>query len=565
VKTGSFFFMQRGCHRTARRGPELVARRAAVCDVACVPRETVAFRDTTARRVQVIVGAVRLTAAVVAALLAAVSDRPLHTLAWLVPTAAIGGLAFAQRKDTWPRYAALAAELLVAALAIPVTGADRSALLPYLLGPLFAIGLRHGARAVGLAGGYVALLLAIGLRHEMVRTAEREYVVAAVQWCVIGVAFGLVAAWVRLLVVVDPAAQFVHVSRLLGELRGVARRLPGSLDPHSAAEALLDSCAEVTPYDRAAVLLGSASDRLTPLTVRGTERLDLDTRVDGDGQVAQAWRTGLVVREAGRDVRSGMGSLLLLPIPADTGCSGLVVLETAAPQAFPPPVIQQLGSLVLAAAPRLESALLFDEIRRIATVEERQRVAREIHDGIAQELVYVGYELDGLGADLDAGRPGAREGVRRARQQVTRIISELRLSIFTLRTTPEGGLGAALTEYVRSVAAPAGIAVHLSLSEDPGRLPGDTEAELLRIAQEAVGNARKHARARNLWVTLTVDPPRALLRVEDDGEGIAAGGHAGFGLEIMRERAERLGATLTVRPRKPKGTAVEVEVGGSQA
>jgi signal transduction histidine kinase len=525
----------------------------------------VAVRDTATRRVRYTVGTVRLTAAVVVALLAAVSARPLLTLAWLVPTAALGGLAFAQRKDGWPHYAVVAAELLLASLAIPLTGTDRSALLPYLLGPFFSLGMRHGARAVGIAGGYVALLLAAGLRQDMVRGGERDYVVAALQWCVIGVAFGLVAAWVRLLVVVDPAAEFVHVSRLLAELRGVARRLPGSLDPLSAAEALLDSCAEVTPYDRAAVLLGSASDRLTPLTVRGAERLDVDTRVDGDGPVAQAWRTGLVVREDGRDVRSGMQSLLLLPIPADPGCSGVVVLESAAPQAFPPPVIPQLGGLVLAAAPRLESALLFDEIRRIATVEERQRVAREIHDGIAQELVYVGYELDGLGADLDAGRPGAREGVRRARQQVTRIISELRLSIFTLRTTPEGGLGAALSEYVRSVAAPAGIAVHLSLSEDPGRLPGDTEAELLRIAQEAVGNARKHASPRNLWVTLTVDPPRALLRVEDDGAGIPSGGHAGFGLEIMRERAERLGATLTVRPREPRGTAVEVEVGGSLA
>ena len=114
-----------------------------------------------------------------------------------------------------------------------------------------------------------------------------------------------------------------------------------------------------------------------------------------------------------------------------------------------------------------------------------------------------------------------------------------------------------------SVAGAAGIAVHLTLSEDPARLPADAEAELLRIAQEAVSNARKHANARNLWVRLEVDPPHALLRVEDDGQGIDTGARRGFGLEIMRERTERLGATLRVTHRSPTGTCVEVEIGGA--
>lgn len=530
-----------------------------------MPRELVALRDPGVRRARVTLGSVRLMATVVGSLLAAVAANPVRSLAWLVPAAMCGGLALVQRERSWLWRAAIVIEVTLVALAVPSTGGASSPLLPYSLGPLFAIGFRTGVRQVGLAGAYVGALLLTGLRYESVQADQRDYLVSAVQWCVLGIAFGLVAAWARALVASeDPTTHYAEVSRLLEELRGVARRLPGSLDPVSAAETLLDECGEVTAFDRGAVFVSSSTERLTPLVVRGAERIDLDTRVDGGGHLAQAWQTGDVVRDTGRDVRSGMASLLVVPIASEDACIGLVVLESHLPNAFPSAEVQQVGRLVAGSAARLESSLLFDEIRRIATVEERQRVAREIHDGIAQELVYVGYELDALGADLAAKRGAPRESVRRVREHVTRIISELRLSIFTLRTAPEpGGLGAALGEYVRSVANAAGIAVHLSLSEDPARLPADAEAELLRIAQEAVSNARKHAKARNLWVTLHVDPPRALLRVEDDGLGMDGSGRPGFGLEIMNERAERLGATLRVTARQPKGTSVEVEVGGA--
>jgi signal transduction histidine kinase len=259
-----------------------------------------------------------------------------------------------------------------------------------------------------------------------------------------------------------------------------------------------------------------------------------------------------------------MRSLLIVPLPRPGGPPGLVALESARENAYGPAEVSGVARAATEASARLDSALLFDEIRGLATVEERQRLAREIHDGIAQELVYIGYELDNLGAEV--GGPGDRHGqaaesVKRVRGELTRIISELRLSIFNLRTTvdPQAGLGAALSEYVRSVGSRSGIRVHLSLEEAADRLPADVETELLRIAQEAIGNARKHASARNLWVTLTVAPPQFCLTVEDDGTGVAEPGRqTGFGLEIMSERAARLGALLAVRPRDPVGTSVDV-------
>jgi signal transduction histidine kinase len=102
--------------------------------------------------------------------------------------------------------------------------------------------------------------------------------------------------------------------------------------------------------------------------------------------------------------------------------------------------------------------------------------------------------------------------------------------------------------------------VHLSLSEGASRLPAETEAELLRIAQEAVTNCRRHAGAQNIWVTLEVSPPSAVLRVEDDGRGLGRSRTDSYGLAIMRERARRLRTSLRVESREPQGTLVEVRL-----
>ena len=162
---------------------------------------------------------------------------------------------------------------------------------------------------------------------------------------------------------------------------------------------------------------------------------------------------------------------------------------------------------------RLETALLFSEVRSLATAEERRRLAREIHDGIAQELASLGYVVDDLAARARY-LPDLEADLKTLRGELTRVISELRLSIFDLRSEVQStvGLGTALSDYVRQVGASSNLTVHLVLDESPMRLPIDAETELLRIAQEAVTNARKHANAENLWVTCRVDPPSAYLR-----------------------------------------------------
>jgi signal transduction histidine kinase len=213
------------------------------------------------------------------------------------------------------------------------------------------------------------------------------------------------------------------------------------------------------------------------------------------------------------------------------------------------------------AALRLEAALLFDDVRSLATNEERQRLAREIHDGVAQELVMVGYGIDNAVAELTdvTGAEQAVGELNTLRAEVTRVITELRLSLFELRTDvdPSGGLATALADYARTVAASSGMRVHLSLDTSTARLPATVETELLRIGQEAITNARKHARAENLWVTCEIDPPYARIEVADDGQGMPEGPREGsYGLTIMAERARRIRAELGINPRMPSGTTI---------
>ncbi len=368
----------------------------------------------------------------------------------------------------------------------------------------------------------------------------------------------------------DRPQPYAEATRLLTQLRRVARQLPGAtLDPGGISEHLLEELRTVARADRAAVLSASGGGRLVVLAQTGVDRVDWETTLDADSAIADAWASQqpqTAPRSQARSHPGGEVSALVVPLVAGVRTVGLVTLEADQAHAYPPPVVAQVTELTSPAALRLEAALLFDEVRSLATNEERQRLAREIHDGVAQELVMVGYGIDNALATLPEGAERDRRGAATLRGEVTRVITELRLSLFELRSEVDrhGGLAAAIAEYARTVGASGGLRVHLSLDESTARLPAATEAELLRIAQEAITNARKHAGAANLWVTCAVDPPYAQIEVSDDGHGIADQRPDGrYGLAIMAERAERIRGRLEIRPRRPSGTTVAVVLGTS--
>jgi signal transduction histidine kinase len=464
-------------------------------------------------------------------------------------------------------------EACVAAVGVIAPPADRLSLLPYLLAPAFAAGLLVGLVPAVTAAGMAAAVLMLG--HLLAHNPQplHTFVADASQWVLLALAVGVLAAWIRRLTA-DSANSDVNQSyetayELLSQLRTVSRQLSAGLDAVSLGQSLLQSIASITTFGRGAVFVRSDGGRLVPLALEGADHVDWDTSLAEASTLGAAWdAAALTTGRGGFDAVDLDGTVststgrghAVLPLRMSSRTFGLVALEF---DALPPDaeVLRLVSALVDETALRLETALLFGEIQSIATTEERRRLAREIHDGIAQELASLGYAVDDLVAE--AGVDPMAGHLRRLRGEVTRIVSELRLSIFDLRSEVQAqvGLGSALSDYVRAVSVGANFSVHVVLDEAPDRLPIAVEAELLRVAQEAITNARKHAHADNLWVTCRVDPPYAQLRVEDDGGGLGTGRHDSFGLEVMRERAARIGGLLTIGAREPHGTFVDVQLG----
>ncbi|MEE6260546.1 sensor histidine kinase [Plantactinospora sonchi] len=459
----------------------------------------------------------------------------------------------------------------------PMPGLGASAILPYLAVPLTAAALqrrsREGVALAVVAAATLAVGGALATGDGGRQIGQPGYLAAAAQWLILA-GLGLSAAGTlqRILQARGETRPqpYAEATRLLTQLRSVARQLPGAtLDPGGISEHLLEELRGVVRADRAAVLSASGGGRLVVLAQVGVDRVDWETTLDADSAIADAWASQqpqTANRSQARSHRGGEVSSLVVPLVAGVRTVGLVTLEADVANAYPSPAVAQVTALTGPAALRLEAALLFDEVRSLATNEERQRLAREIHDGVAQELVMVGYGIDNAMATLPDGAQETAEELRALRAEVTRVITELRLSLFELRSEVDrhGGLAAAIAEYARTVGASAGLRVHYTLDESTARLPAATEAELLRIAQEAITNARKHAGAANLWVSCAVDPPFAQIEVSDDGQGIADQRPDGrYGLAIMAERAERIRGRLEISPRHPSGTTVAVVLGTS--
>ncbi|WP_412544302.1 GAF domain-containing sensor histidine kinase [Longispora sp. K20-0274] len=512
--------------------------------------------------------AVRIGLLVLVTILSWVATGDPRTLVWigLLTIAALP----ATLRPTHPVYgrAGRAAETIVTVLGAVALADEGWTLLPYLLAPVMGAALYRGAAEAFLLVAMAGIGL-FGLGSFTGNFGRSDNLLAAVQWLAISTAtaaFG--GALHRALATRNRPQPYAEATRLLTQLRTVARHLPGgTLDPGGIASHMLDEVREAAGLDRAAVFGASGGGRLVVLAQFGVERVDWETSVDSESAVADAWATQqpqTSARSLSRSRSRDEVSALVVPLMAGVRTIGLLALENDTPGAYPAQVVARVAELAGPAALRLEAALLFDEVRTLATSEERQRLAREIHDGVAQELVMVGYGIDNALAQLPPGSEGAENDLKELRTEVTRVITELRLSLFELRSEVErhGGLAAAISDYARTIGSSAGLRVHLSLDESTSRLPAAIEGELLRIAQEAITNARKHARAENLWVTCEVDPPYARIEVSDDGAGIGDGPADGsYGLAIMAERAERIRGDLTIAPRDPRGTTVVMVLG----
>ncbi len=200
-------------------------------------------------------------------------------------------------------------------------------------------------------------------------------------------------------------------------------------------------------------------------------------------------------------------------------------------------------------------------------LEERARLAREIHDTLAQGFVGISSQLDAVAMCMPKDATPARSYLDMARRMARHSLTEARRSVMDLRASALEGqdLAAAIESGTRMWTAGSGVEVAVEVSGEGGKVPEEMEQHLLRIAQEAVTNALKHAGASRIGVKLQMEAHNLHLRIGDNGRGFdqqdvfsSRAGH--FGLIGMRERAERLGGELRLASNPGEGTEVEVTV-----
>lgn len=222
---------------------------------------------------------------------------------------------------------------------------------------------------------------------------------------------------------------------------------------------------------------------------------------------------------------------------------------------------QQLTT-ALAENAALQEKLLV-QARESGIRDERQRMAREIHDTVAQGLTGIVTQL--RAADQAQSEKDRQRHLGHVHALAKDSLTEARRAVQALRPEPlaDARLPEALADLARRTAERTGADVTARAEGTPRPLPAEQEATLYRITQEALANAEKHAAAGRIVITLTYTETLTLLDIRDDGRGFAAGDRGagtGFGLEAMQQRVHQVAGTLTVESAPGEGTAVHVEL-----
>lgn len=475
----------------------------------------------------------------------------LFAIVWLVATS------LSALRWTPTRALSVAEAVAVAAICgYAVVRADAVPVLALAIPP-FLGGLDRGIRG---AAGLVLVEIAV-LGAVLAQLDERPPAVIGgqvVATLAFGLGVGLAGAYVRF----NQGRQaeltpYRDAIDLLQQLLALSDVLDAGLDPQSIGARLLSTLQDDIPAIRASLWLRDKRG-LTPLPTGSLlESAHHAAQVEGDAPdvlVAALCQERPVLR--GDDFAVPLASIggRTILVEGDlspslgTGRRGLVQrLEAAS------------GRLV-GLTTQLDTALVFAEVNAAATRNERHRLAREMHDGVAQDIASMGYLVDAM---ADGPLPDdLRPQVELLRGTISRVVAEVRASVTALRMDADANqsLGEAISGLARRLSEASGLSIRCTVDERTARLRPDVEAELLRIAQEAMTNAVKHAGATEIDVECRVDAPRARIVVRDNGKGLGPAREDSHGMTIMRERAALVGASLSVDS-SALGTVVYVTLG----
>ncbi len=252
-------------------------------------------------------------------------------------------------------------------------------------------------------------------------------------------------------------------------------------------------------------------------------------------------------------------SVLATALRAHDRVVGLVSLEHTNADTYTEEDSSLIMGLASSLALAVDNARWFSRLRTLGAEAERARIARDLHDNVAQSLAYVGFELDRL-----AVVHGDDQELKDLQGVVRGVVAELRETLYQLRATVSENqdLVDVAREYINRWSTRTGVDAEFQPDTGGRRVPVQIEQELWRILQESLTNVERHADASHAWVSWRIGDGRAQLEVRDDGRGMNtdAVSRERYGLVGIRERADAVGAQVTLVSEPEAGTTVLVEL-----
>jgi len=278
--------------------------------------------------------------------------------------------------------------------------------------------------------------------------------------------------------------------------------------------------------------------------------------------VMECTRLRPAVRARQTDLTHGLAHHASVPLSFQDKQLGIMNITAPAMRRLTREELRLLGTIGLQVGVAIERARLAEQSALLARSDERTRLAREIHDTLAQGLTAIALQIETAIQHVGRDPARVRERLEKALATARENLDEARRSVTNLRAGALEGrpLAQALASLVREFTSESGIRVTLE-TRGSCALTLPVEAELYRIAEQALANVRQHARAKSVKIALTCTARNASLTIEDDGVGfdvrrVPAGRH---GIEGMRERARIAGGTLRITSRREKGTRIVVK------
>lgn len=377
------------------------------------------------------------------------------------------------------------------------------------------------------------------------------------------------------------ASAYQDELRLRQSSREVAAAILEGRPLAEIGDLIIEILAQRLRIERAALYLRNAEGRHEPIALRNVsvEYSESIVRLTAAGPMtARAFATGLphYIRNAQQDPnisaemralfqRENITAILFAMLHHGETIRGALVVYPDAERQFMPAELAVFQSLADQATLAVAMTRLLDQQREIAVMEERQRLAAEIHDTVAQSLVSLILQIEMAQTSVESEeREAAREALTTAHDQAKRALGDTRRAVQGLFPASLERLSPieAIAEEARQFQAQEGVpAQFLSTGEEQTLLP-EQRGALLRIAQESLSNIRKHAQAQRVRVGLSYGAAEVTLMVEDDGIGFdsaarpAPGSQGGYGLFGMNERARVLGGEVQIESTPGWGTRV---------